>query len=34
MSTVIINIYERDIGVYFPSDGPITQLPIVKMYFD
>jgi len=34
MSTVIINIFKKGAVVYFTSEGPIPQLPIVKKYFD
>jgi hypothetical protein len=31
---IIIIIYKKGIDVYFASEGPIPQLPTVKMYFD
>ena len=33
MATVIINIYEERVSVYFAPEVPIPQLPIVKKVF-
>jgi len=34
MTTGTINIYKRGFVVYFASEGPVPQLPIVNKYFD